>query len=190
MIKNRTDLRYYLAEDLKRFDNRVPNLKDYIIKNESYYIYHYIRRLRLVEYYKNQSGALSKLLYFYNFFIYKRLCFKLKIDIKPGNCGPGLRIMHLGALVRIKSNCTAGKNLTLQPGVVIGNKHLYGSENEHVTIGDNCYIGLGAKIFGEVTIGNNVIIGANAVVTKDIPDNAVVGGIPARIIKINDISSK
>lgn len=44
-------------------------------------------------------------------------------------------------------------------------------------------MGLGAKIFGEVTIGNNVIIGANAVVVKDIPDNCVVGGIPAKIIR-------
>jgi len=40
----------------------------------------------------------------------------------------------------------------------------------------------GAKIFGPITIGNDVAIGANAVVTKDLPDNAVAVGIPARII--------
>ena len=93
--------------------------------------------------------------------------------------------MHLGALVRIKRNCRIGKNCTILPGVVIGNKQLDGDES-WVTIGDNCYIGLGAKIFGEVHIGDNVIIGANAVVTKDIPDNAVVGSIPAKILKINE----
>ena len=66
--------------------------------------------------------------------------------------------------------------------MVIGNKSL-NDDGSWVNIGDNCYMGLGAKIFGEVTIGNNVIIGANAVVVKDIPDNCVVGGIPAKIIR-------
>ena len=49
-------------------------------------------------------------------------------------------------------------------------------------IGKGFYIGPGAKIVGKVHIGNNVAIGANAVVTKDRPDNSVVVGIPARII--------
>lgn len=70
------------------------------------------------------------------------------------------------------------------PGVVFGNKSEI--EDEGLTIlGDNCYLGIDAKIIGSVTIGNNVVIGANSVVTKDIPDNAVVAGIPAKIIKIN-----
>ena len=41
---------------------------------------------------------------------------------------------------------------------------------------------MGCKIFGSVRIGNNVTVGANAVVTKDIPDNAVVGGVPAKVL--------
>ena len=45
-------------------------------------------------------------------------------------------------------------------------------------LGDNSYIGQGTKIIGAVQIGNNGAIGANCVVTKDIPDNAVVVGIP------------
>ena len=45
---------------------------------------------------------------------------------------------------------------------------------------------MGVKILGTVHIGNNVTIGANAVVTKDIPNNAIAGGVPARIIKIKD----
>ena len=110
------------------------------------------------------------------------MCYQLKIDIKPNNLGPGFRIMHLGSLVRIKRNCCIGRNCTILPGVVIGNKNLEGDDS-WVYIGDNCYIGLGAKIFGSVKIGNNVTIGANAIVTKDIPDNAIVGGIPAKIIR-------
>ena len=113
------------------------------------------------------------------------MCFTLSLDIKPNNLGPGFKLMHLGALVRIKPNCLIGRNCTILPGVVIGNKNL---ENDAtwVIIGDNCYIGLGAKIFGEIHIGNNVIIGANSVVTKDIPDNTVVGGVPAEIIRIKN----
>lgn len=49
-------------------------------------------------------------------------------------------------------------------------------------LGDNIYIGPGAKIVGSVKIGNNVAIGANCVVTKDIQDNAVVIGIPGKVI--------
>jgi serine O-acetyltransferase len=50
------------------------------------------------------------------------------------------------------------------------------------TLGDNVYIGPGAKKVGAVRIGNNVAIGANCVVTKNIPGNSVVVGIPGRII--------
>ena len=55
-----------------------------------------------------------------------------------------------------------------------------------ITIGDNCYISAGATIIGPVKIGNNVIIGAGSVVVKDIPDNVVVVGVPARIVKDNN----
>ena len=50
-------------------------------------------------------------------------------------------------------------------------------------IGDNCYIGTGAVILGPIKIGNNVTIGANSTVIHDVPDNAVVVGSPAKIIK-------
>lgn len=56
-----------------------------------------------------------------------------------------------------------------------------------IHIGNNCYIGTGSTILGPVRIGNNVTIGAGSVVTKDIPDNSVVAGNPARIIKRKDL---
>lgn len=49
-----------------------------------------------------------------------------------------------------------------------------------ITIGDKCYIGTGVTILALVTIGNNVTIGAGAVVTKDVPDDATVVGVPGR----------
>lgn len=180
MIQTKKDLKYYLSEDLKRFDNKKPNIKDRILDNENWHVWKYIKILRHLEYYKNKEKKIF--LFYYYFYRYKKLCFKYKVDIKPNNLGPGFRLMHLGSLVRIKKNCRIGSNCTILPGLVIGNKHLK-EDDSWVIIGDNCYIGLGVKIFGQVKIGNNVTIGANAVVTKDIPDNAIVGGIPATIIR-------
>lgn len=189
MIKSKKDLSFYLVEDLKRFEKK-PTLKDWFLYNEAWYIYRYIKNLRFLEYYKNSDpNLLRKILFYLHFYRYKKQVFKLKIDIKPNNLGPGFRLYHLGSLVRVKQNCIIGKNCTMLPGVVIGNKNLE-NDNTWVIIGDNCYLGLGVKIFGQVTIGNNVTIGANSVVTKDIPDNCVVSGIPAKIIKQNGIKIK
>ena len=49
-------------------------------------------------------------------------------------------------------------------------------------IGDNCFIGPGVKMFGNIKIGNNVAIGANSVVNKDVEDNVTVVGVPAKIV--------
>ncbi|MFC2064935.1 serine O-acetyltransferase [Chloroflexota bacterium] len=59
-----------------------------------------------------------------------------------------------------------------------------GEREGYPVIGDNVYIGPGAKIIGKVHVGNNVAIGANCVVTKDVPDNAVVAGVPGRVISM------
>jgi maltose O-acetyltransferase len=58
-----------------------------------------------------------------------------------------------------------------------------GSSVSKVTIGNDVWIGMRAIIMPDVNIGHGVIIGANAVVTKDVPDYAVVGGVPAKIIR-------
>lgn len=55
-----------------------------------------------------------------------------------------------------------------------------------VKIGDNVYVGMGAYIMPGVTIGNNVIVAAGAIVTRDVEDNTVVGGIPAKHISTID----
>lgn len=52
-----------------------------------------------------------------------------------------------------------------------------------ITIGDNVWIGANATICPGVTLGNNVVVGAGAAVTKDFPDNVVIGGVPARVLK-------
>lgn len=97
--------------------------------------------------------------------------------------GKGFYIGHFGSIV-INPKTVLGKNINISQDVTIGQANR-GPRKGYATIGDNVYIGPGAKIIGAVTIGNNVAIGANAVVTKDIPDNAVVAGIPAKILSMS-----
>lgn len=77
--------------------------------------------------------------------------------------------------VFISSGAKIGKNCVIFQQVTIGYNSLPDSKNfGSPTIGDDCYIGAGAKIIGSVVIGNNVRIGANCVVSNNIPDNSVV----------------
>ena len=97
----------------------------------------------------------------------------------PNTIDEGLNLVHPG-FRRIGVFTHIGKNCTILPNVLIGRRKP-GIKSD-VYIGDNCYISTGVTILGPVTIGKNVTIGAGAVVTKDIPDNVVVVGVPAKII--------
>lgn len=182
MIESKDDLKRYLEADHARIYNRKVKITDIILKNEWYYLWLYICILRHLEYHKNTN---HKLRYYLLFVLHKRLSFKLRLHIRPNQVGPGLRLIHLGSFTYFKGSTKIGANATILTGVVIGTKKI-SKEKEMVIIGDNCYIGLNAKIIGGVKIGNNVTIGANAVVTKDVPDNAVVGGVPAKILKFKE----
>ena len=93
--------------------------------------------------------------------------------------GGGLIVQHgYGTIIAPKS---IGKNCWVNQGVTIG----YTNDTDCPTIGDNVTVYAGAKVLGDVHVGNNVIVAANAVVVKDVPDNCVVGGVPAKIIKRN-----
>ena len=94
--------------------------------------------------------------------------------------GPGLVLMHPHGVV-INGGVRGGRNVVIESGVVIGAAR-NGPNVQVPTIGNNVFIGAGAKILGPVTIGDNVTIGANAVVVKDVPDGATVVGIPARAV--------
>ena len=88
--------------------------------------------------------------------------------------GKGLVIMHPVGVV-INSKVVTGERVVIESGVVIGDE-----KGLSPTIGNDVFIGAGAKIIGGVTIGDNVKIGANAVVVKDIPSNCTALGIPAK----------
>lgn len=94
--------------------------------------------------------------------------------------GRGIRFMHYNSIV-ISSISTIGDYCTIFNDVTIGQSYSFKYKGAP-KIGNNVVIFTGAKIIGNITIGNNVIIGANSVVIRDVPDNCVVAGIPAKVI--------
>ena len=114
-------------------------------------------------------------------FLHWHLTYKLGISIPYyTQIGQGFYIGHFGGIV-VNGQAVIGKNCNISQGVTIGGANR-GKNKGCPVIGDNVYIATGAKIIGAVTVGNNVAIGANCVVTKDIPDNAVVVGVPGKVI--------
>lgn len=95
------------------------------------------------------------------------------VDIGPGaEIGPGLRIAH-GTGIVIGGYAKIGRNALLLHQVTIGSPSPKVVEKMPV-IGDNVFIGAGAKVIGEIRIGNDVFIGVNAIVAQDIPDGSRV----------------
>lgn len=86
-------------------------------------------------------------------------------------------ILHSVGIV-INSKVVGGRDVYLESGVVIGE-----TKRGCPLLGNDIFIGSGAKIIGSVSVGNNVTIGANAVVNASFPDNVVVAGVPAKIVR-------
>lgn len=113
--------------------------------------------------------------------LYRLVSILLGISIHlDARIGRGLYIGHFGGIfigpVRIGDYCN------ISQGVIIG-QGMVGKPREGLpTIGDRVYVAPGSKIFGQIAIGNDVSIGANAVVSKNIPDNSIVVGNPGRIV--------
>ncbi len=109
----------------------------------------------------------------------------IHIDLEAA-IGKGLYIGHHGCIfigaVEIGEYCNISQEVT------IGQGRLGTAREGRPTIGNRVYIAPGAKIFGQITIGNNVSIGANTVISKDIPDNAIVVGNPGRIVGYQESS--
>lgn len=104
------------------------------------------------------------------------------IEIHPGaTIGRGLVIDH-GMGVVIGETAVIGDDVLIYHGVTLGGTNRSGGKR-HPTIEADVVIGAGAKILGNVIIGKGAKVGANAVVTRDVPPQATVGGVPAKIIK-------
>jgi putative colanic acid biosynthesis acetyltransferase WcaB len=121
------------------------------------------------------------------------ICYKIfvewilsvELQVKT-NAGPGLVIYHGQGLV-VSDQTKIGKNVTLRHNTTIGNKqNTSGGTTSSPIIGDNVDIGSNCVIIGDISIGANAVIGAGAVVVTDVPENAVMSGNPAKVIKIKE----
>jgi len=94
--------------------------------------------------------------------------------------GQGTYCSHRGIAVVLHRRCKIGKNCIIGTCVTLGGRHDDAPGGPE--IGDNVYIGTGAKILGPIKVGNNAKIGANAVVLQSVSEGATAVGIPARTI--------
>jgi serine O-acetyltransferase len=129
-----------------------------------YYLSHYL--------YKKRIPVLPKLMeLMLRMFFHSSIPYQVEI-------GPGVSFGHrqgimMGKRVKIGARCKIRHQVTIA-----------GGKGGGATIGDDVQIGAGAKIIGPIRVGHRARIGANAVVVKDVPDDATVVGIPARVVRI------
>ena len=173
VTNSKEDLKKFVGSDLQSLN--MSTQRNWLMLNE---IVTFQMRLRRLEYALNCSRNPFRVLI--RRYMYRRISIKLGISISPNTFGPGLSIAHRGTIV-VNGGAKIGANCRIHVGVNIGTEA--GKADAAPTIGDNCYIGPGAKIFGPIVIGPNSVIGANAVVNKSFSEgNQTLGGVPAKVI--------
>lgn len=183
MIQSKEDLRAYLKADQEAYGKPNRLFIKWLTRSDEYYIRAFMVALRHYEYWLNKKkNLLDKIPLFFWWWNYRRMKLKSNIYIYPNIVGPGFLPIHAG-FMRFGKYVRIGKNCTALPMTLIGKSH---PGECRIVIGDNCLINTGATILGPITIGNNVTIAAGAVVNKDVPDNAIVAGVPAKVIKIKE----
>jgi len=152
-------------------------------------VWKFQRSLRVLEYYGTLHGVKKLLLlpvYVWVRVRYHRLSLKLGFSIPVNVFDEGLSIPHYGTIV-VSKYAKAGRNCRIHEGVTIGATN---GTRLAPRLGNNVFIGSGAKIMGGVSVADDVCIGANAVVTSSISEPGTTwGGIPARKISDNDSHS-
>lgn len=173
MIQSKEELKHYLKTEEKIYHKKwyfhLP-----ILVTEQQVLYQHARMLRKAEYALN-TGKVSRIWYMFRLL---RIQTRYGISIPLNVLEEGFKIEHLGSVI-INAGCKIGKNCKMHPGVCIG-----GNKGKAPVIGDNVYLGPGAKLFGDIEIGNDIQVGANAVVVKSCyKEGAVLVGVPAQEIR-------
>ncbi len=190
MIRSKKELKYYIECDLRSMGyfplSRSAKCGGVLFPYSRWKLQIKLRKLEYIES-KLKVGVIRKILLMLLHKRFEAYCLKMGCEIPTGVFGPGLCLNHTHGVV-VNGYSKIGSNCRINAGVNIGAFGKFNDEFKHEAqanapvIGDNVYIGPGAKIFGAIKIGNNVAIGANAVVFTDVPDGATVVGVPGRII--------
>ncbi|WP_448619344.1 serine O-acetyltransferase [Geodermatophilus sp. URMC 65] len=116
--------------------------------------------------------------------VLRHYTYKYGIDVPyTTSIGSGFYIGHFGGIV-VNERAVIGRNCNISQQVTLGQANR-GRRKGYPVVGDDVYLGPGAKVVGAVRIGDDVAIGANCVVTEDVPDHAVVVGVPGRVISLD-----
>jgi serine O-acetyltransferase len=183
MIRSHADFLAYREAD------RIALRREFSLQMMFDEVWKFQRLLRRVEYCLNchkGKSLFGKLLYKYWSIRFHRQSVRCGFDIPPNVFGPGLSIAHRGTIV-VHPDARIGQNCRIHVDVVIGTRP--GPHDLVPKLGDNCYVGSGAKLFGDIVIGPNSAIGANSVVNSSFPEgNMTIAGAPAR--KVSDTDSR
>lgn len=172
-IAGKEDLRRYLREDLAA--HGLERWRPWY--RLTLRVVYFQRLLRIGEYYEGcRHDPLGRLWFGLLRVRLRVMGERLGFEIPRGVFGPGLSIAHHGTIT-VNGEAVVGHNCRIDTQTTIGDVR-----GEAPRIGNDVYIGSGARILGGVTIGDEAAIGANAVVIEDVPDRVTVGGIPARVI--------
>ncbi len=186
-IESREDYLLFLEADKYALGLNTDSFKEKIKRFFfPHYVWNFQKTLRKAEYYKNcKRGLLSKIIFACTMKRYYMLSVKLGFDIPLNTFGPGLSIPHHGTIV-VNHNAKIGANCRLHVCTNIGAS---AGIDKAPTIGDNCYIGPGAKIYGDISIADNTIIAANAAVGRSFEESGIsIAGVPAK--KIGEFDAK